>query len=302
MRGWPNQRYAFMLSEFFQYLFTGITIGATYALVALGFTIIYNASHVINFAQGEFLMIGGMATVAFMGMGMPMFLAIILAVLLACLVGVALQKFAIAPARNADVVTLIIITIGASIFIRGVAQVIWGKDYHVMPPFSGDESIRLFGAVLNPQSLWVLGIGAVLVVALILFFTKTLMGRAILGTSMNRLAAQLVGVKTQFVLMLAFGLSAFLGSVAGVTVAPITFTSYDIGILLALKGFVAAAMGGLGSGLGAVVGGILLGVVEAMTAGYISSDYKDAVAFSMILLVLFFMPRGLFGARTVERV
>lgn len=291
-----------MLAEFFQYLFTGITIGATYALVALGFTIIYNASHVINFAQGEFLMIGGMATVAFMGMGMPMFLAIILAVLLACLVGVALQKLAIAPARNADVVTLIIITIGASIFIRGIAQVVWGKDYHVMPPFSGDESIRIFGAVLNPQSLWVLGIGAVLVVALILFFTKTLMGRAILGTSMNRLAAQLVGVKTQFVLMLAFGLSAFLGSVAGVTVAPITFTSYDIGILLALKGFVSAAMGGLGSGLGAVVGGLLLGVVESMTAGYISSDYKDAVAFSMILLVLFFMPRGLFGARTVERV
>lgn len=291
-----------MLSEFLQYLFTGITIGATYALVALGFTIIYNASHVINFAQGEFLMIGGMGTVAFMGLGIPMFFAIILAVLLACAVGVALQRLAIAPARNADVVTLIIITIGASIFIRGIAQVIWGKDYHVVPPFSGNESIRLGGAVLNSQSLWVLGIGAVLVVALILFFTRTLVGRAILGTSMNKLAAQLVGVKTQVVLMLAFGLSALLGSVAGVTVAPITFTSYDIGILLALKGFVAAAMGGLGSGLGAVVGGLLLGIVEAMTAGYISSEYKDAVAFSMILLVLFFMPRGLFGARTVERV
>ncbi len=291
-----------MLSEFLQYLFTGITIGATYALVALGFTIIYNASHVINFAQGEFLMIGGMGTVAFMGLGIPMFFAIVLAVLLACAVGVALQRLAIAPARNADVVTLIIITIGASIFIRGIAQVIWGKDYHVVPPFSGNEPIRLGGAVLNSQSLWVLGIGAVLVVALILFFTRTLVGRAILGTSMNKLAAQLVGVKTQVVLMLAFGLSALLGSVAGVTVAPITFTSYDIGILLALKGFVAAAMGGLGSGLGAVVGGLLLGIVEAMTAGYISSEYKDAVAFSMILLVLFFMPRGLFGARTVERV
>ncbi|SFR72933.1 amino acid/amide ABC transporter membrane protein 1, HAAT family [Marinobacter daqiaonensis] len=291
-----------MFSEFLQYLFTGITIGATYALVALGFTIIYNASHVINFAQGEFLMIGGMGTVAFMGLGIPMFFAIVLAVLLACLVGIALQRLAIAPAKNADVVTLIIITIGASIFIRGIAQVVWGKDYHVVPSFSGDEPIRLGGAVLNTQSMWVLSIGTVLVVALILFFTRTLIGRAILGTSMNKLAAQLVGVKTQMVLMLAFGLSALLGSVAGVTVAPITFTAYDIGILLALKGFVAAALGGLGSGLGAVVGGILLGVVEAMTAGYISSEYKDAVAFSMILLVLFFMPRGLFGARTVERV
>lgn len=291
-----------MLSEFLQYLFTGITIGATYALIALGFTLIYNASHVINFAQGEFLMIGGMTTVSLTAMGVPMLLAIILAVLLAGVFGILLQRFAIAPAKQADVVTLIIITIGASIFIRGLAQLVWGKEYHVMPNFSSDEPIRIFGAVLNSQSLWVLGIGAVLVVALVLFFTRTLIGKAILATSMNKEAARLVGIRTQLVLMLAFMVSALLGSIAGVVVAPITFTSYDIGIMLGLKGFVAAAIGGLGSGVGAVVGGLLLGVVEAMTAGYVSSDYKDAVAFSMILVVLFFMPRGLFGAKVVERV
>ncbi|NVD35276.1 branched-chain amino acid ABC transporter permease [Marinobacter lutaoensis] len=291
-----------MFAEFLQYLFTGITIGATYALIALGFTLIYNASHVINFAQGEFLMIGGMATVSFMAMGMPMLLAIILAVVLAGILGILLQRLAIAPAKQADVVTLIIITIGASIFIRGLAQLVWGKDYHAMPNFSTDEPIRVFGAVLNSQSLWVLGIGAVLVVALVLFFTRTLIGKAILATSMNKDAARLVGIRTQMVLMLAFMVSALLGAIAGVVVAPITFTSYDIGIMLGLKGFVAAAIGGLGSGLGAVVGGLLLGIVEAMAAGYISSDYKDAVAFSMILVVLFFMPRGLFGAKVVERV
>ncbi len=291
-----------MLSEFLQYLFTGITIGATYALIALGFTLIYNASHVINFAQGEFLMIGGMTTVSLTGMGVPMPLAIVLAVLLAGVFGILLQRFAIAPAKQADVVTLIIITIGASIFIRGLAQLVWGKEYHVMPNFSRDEPIRIFGAVLNSQSLWVLGVGAVLVVALVLFFTRTLIGKAILATSMNKQAARLVGIRTQLVLMLAFMVSALLGSIAGVVVAPITFTSYDIGIMLGLKGFVAAAIGGLGSGVGAVVGGLLLGVVEAMTAGYVSSDYKDAVAFSMILVVLFFMPRGLFGAKVVERV
>jgi branched-chain amino acid transport system permease protein len=148
----------------------------------------------------------------------------------------------------------------------------------------------------------VLGVGAVLVAALVYFFTRTLTGKAILATSMNKNAARLVGIRTQVVLMLAFMVSALLGSIAGVVVAPITFTSYDIGIILGLKGFVAATIGGLGSGLGAVVGGLALGVVEAMTAGYISSDYKDAVAFSMILLVLFFMPRGLFGAKVVERV
>lgn len=222
--------------------------------------------------------------------------------LLAAVLGIALQRFAIATAKQADVVTLIIITIGASIFIRGVAQLVWGKEYHVMPNFSSDEPIRIAGAVLNSQSLWVLGIGGIMVICLALFFTRTLIGKAILATSMNKEAARLVGVRTQMVLMLAFMLSALLGSVAGVVVAPITFTSYDIGVMLGLKGFVAAAMGGLGSGVGAIVGGLLLGIVEAMTAGYISSDYKDAVAFSMILLVLFFMPRGLFGAKVVERV
>ncbi|WP_100639094.1 branched-chain amino acid ABC transporter permease [Marinobacter salexigens] len=291
-----------MFSEFLQYLFTGITIGATYALIALGFTLIYNASHVINFAQGEFLMIGGMATVSLTAMGVPMLLAIVLAVVLAGVLGVALQRLAIAPAKNADVVTLIIITIGASIFIRGLAQLVWGKEYHVMPNFSSEEPIQIFGAVLNTQSLWVLGVGAVLVAVLVYFFTRTLTGKAILATSMNKDAARLVGIRTQVVLMLAFMVSALLGSIAGIVVAPITFTSYDIGIILGLKGFVAAAIGGLGSGMGAVVGGLALGVVEAMAAGYLSSDYKDAVAFSMILVVLFFMPRGLFGAKIVERV
>ena len=291
-----------MFSEFLQYLFTGITIGATYALIALGFTLIYNASHVINFAQGEFLMIGGMATVSLTSMGVPMLLAVLLALLLAGVLGIILQRFAIAPAKQADVVTLIIITIGASIFIRGLAQLVWGKEYHVMPNFSSNEPIRIGGAVLNSQSLWVLGVGAVVVIALVIFFTRTLTGKAILATSMNKEAARLVGIKTQFVLMLAFMVSALLGAIAGVVVAPITFTSYDIGIMLGLKGFVAAAIGGLGSGLGAVVGGLLLGIVEAMTAGYVSSEYKDAVAFSMILVVLFFMPRGLFGAKVVERV
>lgn len=291
-----------MFAEFLQYLFTGITIGATYALVALGFTLIYNASHVINFSQGEFLMIGGMATVSLMGMGVPMFLAIILAVILAGILGIALQRLAIAPAKQADVVTLIIITIGASIFIRGLAQLVWGKQYHTLPNFSGDEPIRIFGAAVNSQSFWVIAIGALLVVGLVLFFNRTLIGKAILATSMNQDAARLVGIKTSVILMLAFMLSALLGSIAGIIVAPITFTAYDIGIMLGLKGFVAAALGGLGSGVGAIVGGLALGIVEAMTAGYISSDYKDAVAFSMILLVLFFMPRGLFGSKIVERV
>lgn len=291
-----------MFSEFFQFSFSGITLGAIYALVALGFTLIYNASHVINFAQGEFLMIGGMGTVVLMDAGAPIYLAIPGAIVMAGIAGVLLHKLAIAPAKNADVVTLIIITIGASIFLRGLAQIFWGKDYHVLPAFSDTESLSVGGAVLLTQSLWILGIAALLVTALGLFFTRTALGKALLATSMNKDAASLVGIKTGAILTLAFGIAALLGAVAGVIVAPITFTAYDIGIMLGLKGFIAAAIGGLGSSTGAILGGLLLGLAEAYTAGYISSDYKDAVPFVIILVILFFLPNGLLGSRAVERV
>ncbi|MEH6706402.1 MAG: branched-chain amino acid ABC transporter permease [Alloalcanivorax venustensis] len=291
-----------MFSEFFQFSFSGITLGAIYALVALGFTLIYNASHVINFAQGEFLMIGGMGTVVLMDAGAPIYLAIPGAIVMAGVAGVLLHKLAIAPAKNADVVTLIIITIGASIFLRGLAQIFWGKDYHALPAFSDTESLSVGGAVLLTQSLWILGIAALLVAALGWFFTRTALGKALLATSMNKDAASMVGIKTGAILTLAFGIAALLGAVAGVIVAPITFTAYDIGIMLGLKGFIAAAIGGLGSSTGAILGGLLLGLAEAYTAGYISSDYKDAVPFVLILIILFFLPNGLLGSRAVERV
>ncbi|UWN50836.1 High-affinity branched-chain amino acid transport system permease protein LivH [Alcanivorax sp. ALC70] len=141
-----------------------------------------------------------------------------------------------------------------------------------------------------------------LVTALGLFFTRTALGKALLATSMNKDAASLMGIKTSAILMMAFGISAVIGAAAGVIVAPITLTSYDIGIMLGLKGFIAAAIGGLGSSTGAILGGLLLGLAEAYTAGYISSDYKDAVPFVIILAILFFLPNGLLGSRAVERV
>ncbi len=291
------------MGEFLQFLFSGLTVGAIYALVGLGFSIIYNASHVINFAQGEFVMIGGMATVSLMaGSGMPMVLAIPLAIMIAVAVGLALEKFAIEPAREASVVTLIIITIGASIFVRGTVEVVLGKDFYRLPAFSGDEPIHIAGATLHPQSLWVIGGLAVVVAALGWFFGRTLLGKAMLATAHNRLGAQLVGIEVRLILLLSFGLSAGLGALAGILVTPITLTRYDIGIMLGLKGFCAAVLGGLGSGTGAIVGGLVVGIAEQMAAGYLSSAYKDVVAFAIILGVLVFMPRGLFGAKETERV
>jgi branched-chain amino acid transport system permease protein len=291
-----------MGAEFLQFLFSGITVGAIYALVGLGFALIYNASHVINFAQGEFVMIGGMTTVSLIGAGLPMPAAIAAAVVAGTLVGLALEKLAIEPARRASVVTLIIITIGASIFLRGLAQVVWDKKLHALPPFTGDTPIVVAGATILPQSLWVLGITAAIVLALHVFFARTLLGKALIATANNRAAAQLVGINVQFVLTLSFGLSALLGAVAGILIAPITLTAYDVGTMLGLKGFAAAMLGGLGSGPGAIVGGLLLGLVEAISAGYLSSAYKDAVAFVIILAVLLFFPHGILGARGADRV
>jgi branched-chain amino acid transport system permease protein len=291
-----------MASQWLQYLAGGLTAGLIYALVALGFSIIYNASRAINFAQGEFVMIGGMSAVTLVGAGLPLLAAVPMAVLAAVIVGLLLEKLAIEPARHADTVTLIIITIGASLLLRGLAQVVWDKRVHALPAFSGDAPLQLFGATLLPQSLWVLGGAALAVAGLSWFFNRTLFGKAMLATSYNPLAARLVGINTRTVLFVSFGLAAMLGALGGVLIAPITFTSYDSGIMLGLKGFAAAMLGGLGSFAGAVLGGVLLGVAEGLGAGFISSAYKDAIAFVIILAVLFFMPGGLLGARRTERV
>lgn len=290
------------MSQLLQFIFSGVTSGAIYALAALGFAIIYNASTVINFAQGEFIMLGGVAAVFFAGLGVPLPLAILLAVIAAALVGMIVEKLAIEPARNAEVVTLIIITIGVSLILRGLVQVTFGKGAHALKPFSGDAPILIFGATILPQSLWILAATLAVVAALAWFFGASRSGKAMLATSYNKLAAQLVGVNTSRVLLASFALSAMLGALGGVLVAPITGASYDSGIMLGLKGFVAATLGGLGSGLGAIVGGLLLGLIEALTAGYVSSSYKDVVPFLLILFILFFKPNGLFGAKSSDRV
>jgi branched-chain amino acid transport system permease protein len=291
-----------MGAQWLQYVASGLTAGAIYALVALGFSIVYNASQAINFAQGEFVMIGGMSAVTLVGVGLPLAVAVPLAVLVAVAVGLLLEKLAIEPARKADTVTLIIITIGAALLLRGLAQLVWDKRVHSLPAFSGEQPLQWMGATVLPQSLWVLGGTALAVAGLSWFFGRTLFGKAMLATSYNPLAAQLVGINTRTVLFASFGLAAMLGALGGVLTAPITFTAYDTGVLLGLKGFAAAMLGGLGSFVGAVLGGLLLGLIEGLGAGFVSSAYKDAIAFVIILAVLFFMPKGLLGKRHRDRV
>ena len=290
------------MSQFLQLLFSGLTVGATYALAALGFSIIYNASGVINFAQGEFIMLGGMIAAVLSASGISLPLAIVAAIAVVALVGLLVDKLAVEPARDADITSIIIITIGVSMIVRGCVEVVLGKGNHSLPHFSGDKPLAVMGATILPQSLWVMAVTVVVVIALALFFGRTRLGKGILATAHNRLAAQLVGVNVKNVLLASFGLSAALGAIGGILVTPIATTSYDAGIMLGLKGFVAATLGGLGSGMGAVAGGVILGLIEAFTAGYVSSAYKDAVPFVLVLVILLVRPRGLFGLGPSTRV
>jgi branched-chain amino acid transport system permease protein len=291
------------MAEFLQILVAGITVGAIYALIALGFSVIYNTSEVINFAQGEFVMIGGMvAVVLHQEAHLPLALAIAAAVTIAVLVGLLVERLAIEPVGHSRLTTLIIITIGVSISIRGVVEVVLGKAFHRLPAFSGDAPIDIAGARVEPQAFWVLGSLALVMLVLGWFFNATRTGKAMRAIPQNRLAAELMGIDVKAMLRLSFALSALLGALAGVLTAPITLTKYDVGIMLGLKGFAAAIIGGLGTASGAVAGGLLLGVTEALAAGYVSSAYKDAVAFVMILAMLLLAPGGIFGWRRVHRV
>jgi len=265
----------------------GVSLGAIYAIIALGFTIIHSVTRIINFAQGEFVMLGGMlAFVLLSSAHLPLAVAFVLAVVMVALIGLMLERLAIRPARNAPVVSLIIITIGASIFIRGIAGKVWGKDPVVIPAFTGEEPVSFLGASLNPQSFWVLGTTLAVMVLLHLFFSYTMLGKALRACASNRKAASLVGINVGTMSLIAFSLSAALGATAGIVVAPITFPSYSVGVMLGLKGFVAAALGGFTSLVLAVVGGLGLGVVESLAAGLISSAYKDAIALAILFVVL----------------
>ncbi|MET0538628.1 MAG: branched-chain amino acid ABC transporter permease [Xanthobacteraceae bacterium] len=290
------------MAEFLQFAFSGLTAGAVYALAALGFTLIFNSCGVINFAQGEFVMLGGMITVFLSLAGLPLPLAACLAIVAVVLVGFGIHVFAIDRARDATTVALIVITIGASIFLRGAAQVLFDKRFHTLPSWFGDNPIVVGGAAILPQSLAVLGVAVVIVVLLWALIDRTLLGKAIVATASNQLAASLAGINTRLMVGLSFAISAAIGSAAGIVITPIMFTSYDIGTLLALKGFAAAMLGGIGHPVGAVVGGIVLGLSEAFSAGYFSSQYKDAVALVLLLAVLFACPHGLLGRPSPERV
>ena len=288
-----------MTSElFFQYLFAGITYGSIYAIVAIGFNIIYNTTGIINFAQGEFVMLGGMLAISLHTV-LPLPLAIGLAVIITMIIGALIEMIFIRWLESPSVLRMIIITIGLSILIREVALHIWGEGVRSLPYFNGNEisSVQIAGTHVSPQVLWVIGVCAVIVALLSLFFKYTSLGQEMRACASNRLAATLCGINTKNMVTISFMLSAGIGALAGCVVSPITYTQYDSGTGLAIKGFTVAVLGGLGNSMAAVIAGILLGIIEAFSVGVVPLAFQDAISIAILLVILFVRPHGLFGSK-----
>jgi branched-chain amino acid transport system permease protein len=286
-----------------QYLVAGLTYGTIYAVVGIGFNIIYNTTGIINFAQGEFVMLGGMTAVTLQRL-VPLPVAILGAVLVTMVVGALVEVVFIRWLHRPSVLRLIIITIGVSIVVREGALLVWGEQVRALPYFTGDEvtSLSLGGVHVSPQVLWSLGTCALVVAALQLFFRHTRTGREMRACAANREAAALCGLSTRNLVTLSFVLSAGIGALAGCVVSPITYTRYDIGGALAIKGFTVAILGGLGNSMAAVAAGFVLGTLEAFSISVLPAAYKDAVAIAVLLGLLFVRPSGLFGSRELARL
>lgn len=289
-------------SELLQLVIAGLKNGSIYALLALGFTIVYAATNVINFAQGEFFMLGGMLAVFALGrLGVPLLLAVPLSVVTVAGIGMLFELVAIRPRRDADPMALVIITVGGSLVFASLARHLFGSDPLPLPEFTAGPSIAVAGAAIERQTLWIWGLVVAAVSGLSFLYGKTRLGRAMRACMQNREAARLMGIDTSRVVMISFGLAAALGALAGVAVTPLTSTRFDIGAGIAVKGFAAAILGGLGSPLAAVAGGVLLGLIEQSVIPF-SSVLKDAVALTVLLAVLFIRPQGLFLRARKEKV
>jgi branched-chain amino acid transport system permease protein len=285
-------------SQLLQYVLSGVTSGSIYAIIAIGFNIIYNTTGIINFAQGEFLVLGAMIGISLSSF-LPPFLAIAVAVALTTAVGALIDFVFIRWLRQPTVLRLVVITIGVSILLRESMLHIWDEKVRALRYFTGSEvtSVRILDAYVSPQVLWVLGISALIVAGLSLFFRFTLLGRAMRACADNRTAARLCGVRAGRMVTFSFMLSAAIGALAGCAISPLTQTHYDMGASLAIKGFTVAILGGLGNSTAAVLAGLTLGLLEAFSISLLPLAFVDAVSIGILLIVLSIRPSGLFGSR-----
>ena len=292
---------------FSQLLLPGLTTGCVYALIALGFVLCYNVSNVINMAQGEFVMLGGLLAGKMYVAGIPLPLAVLLATFAGALLGAAQERLTLAPVRNSPQFIQVTITLGVAVILRGFALIFFGKDPIALPGFSGNGIFFLFDAILPVQTLWVWGATALMLVAMYFFLQHTDTGRAVRACSINPVAARLMGVNADQLTLIVFAVAGGTGALAGAVITPIVLANWDAGFLYGLKGFIGAIMGGLRSPTIAVVAGLGVGVAESLAAGYLSSGWKDAIVYGLLLAYLlvrggvFVFGRAGLTAGTVDR-
>ncbi len=285
-----------------QLLFSGLGIGAIYALVALGFVLIFRATSVVNFAQGEFSMVAAYLMVVFaVDLGWPYWLSFLVALAGMALLGAVFNLGVYYPLRNRTFLPVIISTIGASIFLANTVLALYGPQPQVLPGWFDTPGIQLGPVYLDSQYLLIIGVTILLVGFQYWFFEHTLLGKKLQATSQDKEMAALLGIPVATMIMITFVYSAVLGGIAGILVAPVLFVSIQMGSTIALKAFAATIIGGFGDVAGAIVGGFALGIIETFGAAYISVPYKDAFAFLVLILFLAFRPQGLFGERVAEK-
>ena len=281
-----------------QSVLSGIGIGAVYGLIGIGFCVIYNASGIVNFAQGAFVMLGGMLTNAGMvKLGLPLPIAAIGAIAIVAMLGVVLERIVVRPLwnRGSTMFVMILATLAAQIVVERITQIMAGDQPRTLPVFTDLPPLRLFGFAINFQFLWIVGCSAMVIILLGLFFSSTKTGKAMRACSINRDAAALQGIPVSRMLALAFALSAALGAFAGILITPTQYTAFNVGVPFAISGFIAAIVGGFGRPLGAFAGGILLGVAQALAIVLLGAAFKNVAALSILLLFLFVRPTGLLG-------
>ncbi|MDX3807950.1 branched-chain amino acid ABC transporter permease [Bosea thiooxidans] len=286
------------LTQLLQALVNGIGVGLVYGLVGIGFCVIYNASGIVNFAQGVFVMLGGMIChTAMTRLGLPTLVAAIVTVPIVALVGMLIEIFVVRPMwnRGAALFAIILATLATQIAIERVTLLSLGDQPRTFDEFTPGGPLKLGSVAIGYQLFWILGCGALMVGLLYLFFTRTTAGRALRACSQNREAAALLGIPVGRMLALSFALSAALGAVAGILITPMQVTTYNIGTPFGVNGFIAAIIGGFGSAAGALGGGILLGVLQATAIVLLGAGFKNVAALSVLLLVLFIFPSGIFA-------
>ncbi len=285
-----------------QLLVSGIGVGSIYALIALGFNVVFKSTGAMNFAQGEWVVMGGMISAALLGVTGPVGLACLAAVVIVAAVGMLSERLVVGPLRHPTPLLITLVSIGLSICSRSLIMLMLGKRPVGYPGFSGEAMIAWGGVVFPTQTLWIIGITLLFLVAMHAFFERSMLGKAMRAAAADRDAATLVGVRVDLTIMLSFGIAALAGGLAGAIITPLTLSSYDQGALFGFKGFSAAMLGGLGSLPGAVLGGLALGLLEAFGSFYISSGFKDAIAFAALLLILFLRPSGFMGRADLVKV